>query len=104
MFARSFSAVAEKITTPMLDGKQQMLRMLMKDWQDIVGQELAEATQPSKLHFQTHENTGGILHLRVAAHRAPEIPYLSPQILELLARHIGFRAIDRIVVDPAPKE
>ena len=104
LFARSLSAVTEAITAPMLDGKQQMLRMLMKDWAHIVGEDLATHTRPAKLHFQTQENTGGILHLKVAAHKAPEIPYLSPQIIESLARHIGFRAIDRIVVDPAAKE
>jgi hypothetical protein len=104
LFARSLASVAESITTPMLDGNQRMLRMLMKDWEHIVGSDLSRDTAPSKLHFRGRETTGGTLQLKVRAHRAPEIPYLSPQILELLARYIGFRAIERIVIDPTYKE
>ena len=104
LFPRSLAAVTEKITAPMLDGNQHMLRMFMRDWPQIVGEALAEETRPSKLHFTKQEQTDGTLHVRVAPHKAPELPYITPQIIESIARYVGFKAVGRIVVDPWHKE
>ena len=63
--------------------------------------ERAAVTRPQRLQFPATEAAGATLHLDVRPAAAPELAYVTEQIIEQCARYFGYRAITRIVMHPA---
>lgn len=99
LFPRSLKEVVHAATQPLMGEQHQMLALLLRDWSEIVGANMARQIMPAKVVFSKNSTQDGVLTLKVPAHLAPEIPYMSPQILEQLARYIGYQAITRITVE-----
>ena len=98
LFARSITDVVREATKPLMTKQGKLYGALLRDWAQIVGPERASATRPERLQFPTDDPNGAILHLAVRPAIAPELAYVSEQILEQCARHFGYRAIHRIVI------
>lgn len=103
LFARSLSDVVASATKPMMDKRGKLYSALLSNWPAIVGPELATLTRPGRLHFPNSDAASATLHLDVHPAKAPEMPYHQQQILDQCARYFGYRAIDRIVLHPAPE-
>lgn len=77
---------------------------LIADWRAVVGAELAVACWPDRISFPPGKKDGGTLRIRVAGGLATELQHLTPQLLERINGHFGYRAIDRISILQAPPD
>jgi len=77
---------------------------LIADWRAIVGAELAASCWPDRISFPPGKRGGGTLRIRVAGGLATELQHLTPQLLERVNGHFGYRAIDRISLLQAPPD
>ena len=69
---------------------------LISDWATIIGDDLAASCQPIKLAFQQGKRDAGTLHLRVSGGAALEIQHITPQLIERINGHLGYRAVERL--------
>ncbi len=90
---------------------------LLTDWAIIVGGELAGFTMPERLKWPRNVaayddvdasakgRPGATLVLRVDGPRAIEVQYQTPQIIERINAHFGYRAVAeiRFIQAPLPK-
>ncbi len=78
---------------------------LTRVWPDIVGDTLAHMTRPE--HYQPGRGAAdnGVLTVRVAGAFGLDLQHLSPQIIERVNAHFGYRAVAKIKViqGPIPK-
>lgn len=87
---------------------------LLTDWSIIVGAELASFTMPERLKWPRNVaayddveasakgRPGATLVLRVDGPRAIDVQYQTPQIIERINAHFGYRAIAEIRFIQAP--
>lgn len=72
---------------------------LLTNWQNIVGQEIAEHSMPQKIVFKPNCRNDGTLHLLVAGSAfALEIQHNIPLILEKINTFFGYKAIAKITI------
>lgn len=69
---------------------------LISDWATIIGGELAASCHPIKLAFPQGKRDGGTLHLHVTGGAALEIQHMTPQVIERINGHLGYRAVERV--------
>jgi hypothetical protein len=78
---------------------------LIEHWREIVGDELAESTSPSKIMIAEHHagnrnrHQHGTLHIRLPRGLAMEMQYRVHQITERVNHFFGYEAISRIVLE-----
>ena len=70
---------------------------LMQAWPEIIGSELARQCRPQRL-TRGPEGRDGTLHLGVSGPLALELQHLTPQLLERINAHYGYRAVARIAL------
>jgi len=87
---------------------------LLTDWAIIVGKELAQFTMPERLKWPRNVaayddieasakgRPGATLVLRVDGPRAIDVQYQTPQIIERINAHFGYRAVAEIRFIQAP--
>lgn len=75
---------------------------LITDWKSIVGDTLAEVSQPTKLSFRPGERTDGTLHINVQGGVATELQHLEPLVIERINSHFGYGAVSRLRLVHAP--
>jgi hypothetical protein len=79
-------------------------------WDEIVGERLAEASQPIKLQWPPrHQGDGsgfcpGALIVRVETGFALELQHLSGVVIERVNAHLGWRCVDRLLLKQGPLE
>lgn len=100
LFARSIGDVVKQATQPLMTKQGKLYGALLRDWVQIVGAERAAVTKPDRLQFASGQSQDATLHLAVRPAVAPEMAYVTEQILEQCARYFGYRAITRIVLHP----
>lgn len=100
LFPRTIEEALKDATKPLMDKQGKLYAALLRDWPHIVGPERAAVTRPERLQFPPTQGTGATLHLEVRPAAAPELAYVTGQILDQCARHFGYRAIERIVLHP----
>jgi hypothetical protein len=79
-------------------------------WSDIVGQRLAEVTQPVRLEWPRRRPTPGsdarpdpaTLVVRVEGAFALEMQHLAPLLIERVNVHYGWRCVGRLVLKQGP--
>lgn len=98
LFARTVQDVVKSATQPLMNKQGKLYGALLRDWAQIVGPERAAVTRPERLQFPTHETSGATLHLAARPAAAPELMYVTEQMLEQCARYFGYRAITRMVI------
>ena len=69
---------------------------IIKNWKEIVGEEISKKCWPNKIIFSDSDNTNGQLSLKVERGWAMEIEYKNQEIIENLNRFFGYKAISKI--------
>jgi len=76
-------------------------------WREIVGDRLADVTQPAMIRFPVGQKAGGTLHLTISGAHAPMLQHVAPDIIGAVNRFFGYAAIATVrmthgQVTPAP--
>ena len=76
-------------------------------WREIVGDKLADVTQPAMIRFPAGQKAGGTLHLTISGAHAPMLQHVAPDIIGSVNRFFGYAAIAHVrmthgQVTPAP--
>lgn len=103
-FPEPVSNIIGKITQPALK-KNGLETGLLKDWNQMVGPQLAAYCQPLKLHIPRSKKSG-VLTVEVQASHALVAQHLQSLILEKLNVYYGYRAVERVQfkqVTPPPQ-
>lgn len=93
---RAVSALVAPLTRRALGKHGFASASLISDWATIIGDELAASCQPVKLAFPQGKRDAGTLHLHVTGGAALEIQHITPQIIERINGHLGYRAVARL--------
>src|SRR3546814_15191091 len=62
-------------------------------WREIVGDRLADVTQPAMIRFPAGQKAGGTLHLPISGAHAPMLQHVAPDIVTAENRFFGYAAI-----------
>ncbi len=62
-------------------------------WREIVGDRLADVTQPAMIRFPAGQKAGGTLHLTISGAHAPMLQHVTPDIIASVNRFFGYAAI-----------
>ncbi len=81
---------------------------LVTRWRDIVGDRLADVTEPAMIRFPVGQKAGGTLHLTISGAHAPMLQHVEPDLIAAVNRFFGYAAIARVKmtqgqVSPAPR-
>ena len=81
---------------------------LVTRWRDIVGDRLADITEPAMIRFPVGQKAGGTLHLTISGAHAPMLQHVEPDLIAAVNRFFGYAAIARVKmtqgqVSPAPR-
>ena len=76
-------------------------------WREIVGEKLADVTQPAMIRFPVGQKAGGTLHLTISGAHAPMLQHVAPDLMAAVNRFFGYAAIAQVrmthgQVTPAP--
>ena len=76
-------------------------------WREIVGDRLADVTQPAMIRFPAGQKAGGTLHLTISGAHAPMLQHVAPDIIGAVNRFFGYAAVAQVrmthgQVTPAP--
>ena len=76
-------------------------------WREIVGEKLADVTQPAMIRFPVGQKAGGTLHLTISGAHAPMLQHVAPDLMAAVNRFFGYAAIAHVrmthgQVTPAP--
>lgn len=98
LFPRTLAECVDPLTKPVFSRHGMIEARIIRDWQNIVGPELARHSMPKKLAFPRGRTEEGMLTILVQSGFALPLQYQTPLILERLAVYFGYRAIARIMV------
>lgn len=65
-------------------------------WREIVGDRLADVTQPAMIRFPAGQKAGGTLHLTISGAHAPMLQHVAPDIIAAVNRFFGYAAIAQV--------
>ncbi|HLW27634.1 MAG TPA: DciA family protein [Kiloniellales bacterium] len=104
--SRSPQALARfvpKLTRPALRGFSRAEAVLLTDWEEIVGRQVATYTQPVKLTFpKRDERINATLHLRVHPAMALDLQHSGDLLAERINTHFGYGLVARLRLIQAP--
>src|SRR3546814_5171486 len=69
-------------------------------WREIVGDRLADVTQPAMIRFPAGQKAGGTLHLTISGAHAPMLQHVAPDIIAAVNRFFGYAAIAAVRMAP----
>ncbi len=90
------SAMTKALLKPMIDQYGEAYVGILLDWPTIIGERYAKLTAVQYLKFPKDRKTDGILYIRCVSAAMPILQAQSPQLIERLNRHFGYRAIVNI--------
>ncbi len=103
-FARRIDRLVGPIARPALKKHGFHEFHIFEHWADIVGDELAQDCVPLRLSRSRSAQAGSTLVIRVAGHRALDVEYATPQLLERLNTYLGGRAVSRLKLVQGPTD
>jgi hypothetical protein len=65
-------------------------------WCEIVGDRLADVTQPAMIRFPAGQKAGGTLHLTISGAHAPMLQHVAPDIIGAVNRFFGYAAVAQV--------
>jgi hypothetical protein len=65
-------------------------------WREIVGDRLADVTQPAMIRFPAGQKAGGTLHLTISGAHAPMLQHVAPDIIAAVNRFFGYAAVAQV--------
>jgi hypothetical protein len=94
-FVRAATA-AKGLIRPTLTKRGFSESRILVEWDDVVGERIAGLCRPVRLGYAGREGMGGTLTVGTLGAMALEVQHLTPQIIERVNAHYGYRAISRI--------
>jgi len=94
-FVRASSA-AKGMIRPALTKRGFSEPRLLVEWDSVVGEQIEGLCRPVKLGYASKQGMGGTLTVGALGASALEVQHLTPQIIERVNAHYGYRAISRI--------
>lgn len=94
-FMRASSA-AKGMIRPALTKRGFSEPRILVEWDAVVGERIAALCRPVKLGYASKQGMGGTLTVGALGASALEVQHLTPQIVERVNAHYGYRAIARI--------
>lgn len=86
----------QKVTAPLLCGKNALWAQLRLHWEDIVGSTWASHTNPERLIFPTERKPRGILHVAVWGESRLALAYEAAYVCEKINQYFGFGAVHEV--------
>mgnify|MGYP001169000540 CR=1 FL=1 len=71
---------------------------LIKNWNKIIGKEIACYCWPIKMVFSNIKNTNGIIFLKTKRGKSMEIEFKHNEIIEKLNQYFGYNAVSKISI------
>ena len=71
---------------------------LIKNWKEIIGDEISKFCWPLKIVFSDVKNVNGIIFLKTIRGKSMEIEFKNDEIIDKLNQHFGYKAINKISV------
>ncbi len=99
LFPRTIGEIVGKAARPIMKKRGFAESSILMQWPHIIGETLSAYTQPLKIQFPRGETTNGTLTIACVPAFAPELQQLTPILLDKLATHLGYKAINRIVIE-----
>ncbi|WP_077148619.1 DUF721 domain-containing protein [Sphingopyxis sp. KK2] len=65
-------------------------------WREIVGERLADVTQPAMIRFPAGQKAGGTLYLTISGAHAPMLQHVAPDLITAVNRFFGYAAIAQV--------
>ncbi len=93
---RSLTAALNPVVRPLFRARGTVTADIVAHWRVIAGETIAGHAVPER--YVPDRRGGGTLHLRVAAGWAPDIDYLSAQIIDRINGFLGYRAVSRLTI------
>ncbi len=100
LFPRDLRDIVHQISAPILGKQGAAFATLMKHWPDIVGANYHASIFLRELRYAHREATLATLVVDVAPHLQPEIPYLSPTLMDRSNQVLGHRVVEKILALP----
>ena len=69
---------------------------VIKNWKEIVGDDIAKNCWPIKIFFSDGNNSNGKIAIKVKRGWSLEIEYKNQEIIEKLNQYFGYKAISKI--------
>lgn len=107
---KSLAELADLSLGPALAAQGFAGREVVARWAEIVGERLAARCRPQRIEWPKRrpgpeeEPAGAALVLRVESAFALELQQLAPVVLQRINAHLGWRAVDRLVLKQGPVE
>lgn len=99
--ARGFERLADRmpgLTDQILRKRGFVKAEIIRQWQDIVGPELAPLCQPVEIRFPRLAAREGVLTLRASGAAAPLIDMEAPRLIDRINQFYGYQAISRLKI------
>ena len=90
------SDVAKGMIRPALSKRGFSETRILTEWDAVVGEKIAGLCRPMRLGYAAKEGIGGTLTVGSTGSSALEVQHLTPQIIERVNAHYGYRAVSRI--------
>jgi hypothetical protein len=75
---------------------------IISQWKNVVGVDMAAASQPMKMRFPRGQRDGGTLDIMVDAGWALELQHLEPLMIERINGFFGYAAVAKITITQGP--
>lgn len=76
---------------------------IIADWPSVIGEHLAELSEPERITYPQGKRSGGTLHLRIASGSiAVELQHLEPLLIERINGYFGYKAVEKVRLIQAP--
>lgn len=75
---------------------------IISQWKDVVGKDMAAASQPLKMRFPRGARAGGTLDILVDAGWAVELQHLEPLMIDRINSFFGYAAVAKITITQGP--
>ena len=77
--------------------------LILSQWNIIIGEYLAELSEPQRISYPGGKQIDGTLHLKVASGSiAVELKHLEPLLIERINGHFGYKAVNRVHLIQGP--
>ncbi len=94
---RAIAETVDRLTRPLLAKRGFAQGAVVREWDTIVGSELAAQTVPERIAFPPGMRNGGTLHLRVGnGVAATTLQHLEPVLIERINGYFGYAAVVRL--------
>ncbi len=101
---KKLASVIEEVTKPICKQYGYINFKIAANWQQIVGSRLSRICSPISVKFQGEQNIDGVLTIGVENPGfALEIQANANIIIERIATHFGYRAVEKLKLQVIPK-